>query len=365
MRILYIAPLPPPITGHSLAARLLLEHLNCQHDVQEVNLSEGSQHDGTVSLKRILAVSIAIFKVFFAARKSDRIYLTISESIAGNIKDLFLYLVIGRLLDRTVVHLHGGSLGKDVLQRSIVLKWLNKKLLSKVGAVIISGPSHQNIFKDAVHVSRIWEIPNFAQDKLFVDEQAIEKKFYEKNNAFRILYLSGMTDGKGYKLLVKAYHLLDKDLKNCIQLDFAGMFDNQKQAKEFCDNIAAFPKIKYHGVVNEYEKVNLFKQAHVFVLPTSFMEGQPISILEAYASGCAVLTTPQPGILDIFKPDLNGYLISFDDPVHLSRTIADCYYKRNFLRKIAINNHRSAKNNFRQRIFNDRVESVLASVIKS
>ena len=115
MRILCIAPFPPPITGQSIAARLLLEHLCLQHDVQIVNLSEGSQHNGKVSLKRVLAVLIVIFKVLFAAKRSDRIYITISESILGNIKDLIIFLVIRGMLDRTVVHLHGGSFGTNVL----------------------------------------------------------------------------------------------------------------------------------------------------------------------------------------------------------------------------------------------------------
>ena len=36
-------------------------------------------------------------------------------------------------------------------------------------------------------------------------------------------------------------------------------------------------------------------------------EGQPISILEAYASGCAVLASEQRGIRDVFRYDLNGH----------------------------------------------------------
>jgi glycosyltransferase involved in cell wall biosynthesis len=80
-----------------------------------------------------------------------------------------------------------------------------------------------------------------------------------------------------------------------------------------------------------------------------YYEGQPISILEAYAAGCIVVTTGQPGILDIFKPYLNGYEIdtnSISDSIHfnllqiLSNTPEINY-------KIANFNAESAKSNYK------------------
>ena len=59
------------------------------------------------------------------------------------------------------------------------------------------------------------------------------------------------------------------------------------------------------------KKRRLFAEAHVFCLPTyySYYEGQPISILEAYASGCVVITTDHGGICDIFKDKINGFRV--------------------------------------------------------
>ena len=63
------------------------------------------------------------------------------------------------------------------------------------------------------------------------------------------------------------------------------------------------------------EKRNLLKQSHIFCLPTFHkFEGQPISILEAYASGCIVLTTANGGINEIFKNGTNGFLVNMDKP---------------------------------------------------
>ncbi|MBW8003473.1 MAG: glycosyltransferase family 4 protein, partial [Planctomycetes bacterium] len=56
------------------------------------------------------------------------------------------------------------------------------------------------------------------------------------------------------------------------------------------------------------KRIDLYRSSQVFCLPTYYRyEGQPISIIEAYASGCVVVTTDQGGIGDIFKNNKNGY----------------------------------------------------------
>ena len=150
MNILFIAPLPPPITGHSNVSNSLFLYLNKIHKLKVINLSLGSNHNGKVTLIRLWQFCIIILKIIYYSRNIDRIYITISESIAGNIKDIILYLLTWRLNSRTIIHLHGGSFQKGVLNRSVFLKYLNKKLLYRIGAVIISGPSHSKIFNKLI-----------------------------------------------------------------------------------------------------------------------------------------------------------------------------------------------------------------------
>ena len=81
------------------------------------------------------------------------------------------------------------------------------------------------------------------------------------------------------------------------------------QGDDFEKAIEKYPNIFYHVDVDRNEKKQLFRQAHVFILPTLYAEGQPVSILEAYASGCAVITTSQKGIMDIFQDMINGFVV--------------------------------------------------------
>ena len=53
MKILFIAPLPPPITGHSFVSESLLDYLKQNDDVEIVNLSKENINQGSGGIKRI------------------------------------------------------------------------------------------------------------------------------------------------------------------------------------------------------------------------------------------------------------------------------------------------------------------------
>ena len=362
MKILYLAPLPPPITGHSIASKVLLEHLQGQHSVEVVDLMEGSKHDGTVTVQRLIAILKVILKVMISARRADCLYLTISESIAGNLKDRLIYIVIGKLNKHTVIHLHGGSFGRLILDRFHILFKLNRFFISKIGGVVVSGPSHVAIFDNLISSDRIHKIPNFAQGFMFVRLEEIEKKFSEGIGKVRVLYVSGMTAGKGYLKLLEAYEALSDPIKSRIQLDFAGKFDSEIDRYHFTNRISGQADIKYHGIVSDKVKAKLFAEAHIFCLPTSFLEGQPISIIEAYASGCVVLSTPRPGILDIFEPLENGYLISSVDSIIIKEVIELKCLSLPELKIIAIKNRLLSDKLYREKLFCQKIEYLLTEV---
>ncbi len=306
MRILFIGPLPEPVTGHSLASKVFLDELMKYHHVEVVNLSKDSLIDGEASIKRIIEVMKILMDVWRKRVDADAIYLTISESFAGNIKDLFIYLICIRGISKMYIHLHGGSIRKLLFDRHKMLSGINKIFIEKLAGAIISGKSHINIFGGMIRQDKIHIVPNFAQDYLFLTEKEIAQK-YSNTRPLKILYIGGLMEKKGYNELADAYFGLDKFQRQSIRIDFAGKFESESRKKMFLEKIAGAEQIRYHGIVSDAEKKLLFSQAHIFCLPTSFFEGQPISILEAYASGCVVLTTGQSGIRDIFTDGVNGF----------------------------------------------------------
>ena len=364
VRVLFIAPLPPPITGHSLAAQVLLDDLSRSQPVDVVNLSVGSGNDGTISATRVLEVCRLLAAVWRKKRRADVIYLTIAESLAGNCKDLVIYLLCGAQLSRFVIHLHGGSIKRLLFDRYPVVRWLNALAVRRMAGAIVSGPSHEEIFATMIDRSRIHVVPNFAKDELFVTEAAIDEKF-ARAQSVRVLYLSGMAEAKGYVDLVDAYLGLSPATRAHIHLDFAGRFDSVEERATFLRRVNGVHGIRYHGVVGDAAKQKLFAESHVFCLPTRMAEGQPISILEAYASGCVVVTTGQAGIRDIFADGRNGFEIEPASPRSITDVLERLHAMGPALQPIARRNRAEAVARYRTSRFNQDVRAILGAAYAS
>lgn len=358
MKILFIAPLPPPLTGHSIADQILFDALKDRHRIEVADLSVDSQHDGSISFRRVRAVLSVLQKVRETRKGVDVAYLTIAESIAGNLKDLLIFWLLRGKVGRIVLHLHGGSFRVAVLERSRLLRKLNAVFLSQVDKIVITGHSHKEIFRDIVVPQRLAVVPNFALPQLFTTAEDIRRKFANAERV-RVLYVSGMDPHKGYARLLDTYLSLAPEIRARLRLDFAGRFDNPQEQKAFEARIAVAEDISYHGIVDGERKRQLFAQAHVFCLPTSYLEGQPLTILEAYASGCVVFTTPQPGILDVFVPGVNGELVSIENPALLKEHLAAIVLNPERFLSIALNNFDEAEKNYRVDVFCERMVRIL------
>lgn len=360
MKILFIAPLPPPVAGHSLAAKVFFDHLSKKHSVEPINFNKESFIDGFSSFKRIIEVLEILKKIWKKKSGADIIYLTISESFAGNLKDLFIYIICYRKLSNMYLHLHGGSIKRLLWDRYKILYAINKFFIKRMKGVIISGPSHLVVFQDFIPLKKIHISPNFALDYLFITEEQIKQKFLN-TEPIRLLYMSNMIEKKGYAELANAYLKLSDELKKKIRIDFVGRFELDSQKKSFLDQIQLEGNITYHGVVGDEIKKELFAQAHVFCLPTSYFEGQPISILEAYASGSVVLTTGQSGILDIFENDKNGFQLKEGNSASILPVLIEIVEKRDNLINIALLNIDQARRKYTTSIYNSNLEKIIES----
>lgn len=346
MKILFIAPLPPPITGHSLVSQVLLDYVIQKDDVFIVNLSKESLKEGVGGLKRIIQVLNIFFKIYRGKKDSDAIYLTISESFAGNLKDLLIYFICFNKLDKFHIHLHGGSIKKLLWDKYNFIFKVNKFFIKRLGGVIVSGQSHLEIFNNLISETRIKIIPNFAQEGLFISDSKFESKF-KVLDPIRLLYVGGLIELKGYFELTKAFIELPKEIKKQFVFDIAGKFESEAAESNFLKLVNIHEGITYHGIIDDATKNLLFASAHIFCLPTSFLEGQPISILEAYASGCLVLTTPQPGILDIFENNVNGFIISDRSVEEVQKALIFVFERILEIKEIANYNKNFAYNNYR------------------
>lgn len=358
MKVLFIAPFPPPLTGNSLPVKILFEHLEGKNKVGLVNTSKSVQETGAVSRQRLAKIASVLWSVWTRHKDYDIVYLTVAESFAGNLRDMALYLICHARAKTMVIHMLGGSCMKDILNENKGLRYrLNRYFIGRVGAIVVEGKTQFDMFARVADPGKIAIIPNFAQDYLFASEDEVLEKF-KSTEPLRVLFLSNMLEGKGHIELLQSYLRLEAGVKKGVVVDFAGAFPSEKDERRFLEAMQGEPNLKYHGTVSGVYKRDLFMKAHVFCLPTYYRgEGQPFSILEAYATGCVVVTTNHSGIGDVFRDRINGYVVEKKSVDALADTMAGIFRQKGGLCSMAVNNLRLARQNYTQSKY---VESMMA-----
>jgi glycosyltransferase involved in cell wall biosynthesis len=89
----------------------------------------------------------------------------------------------------------------------------------------------------------------------------------------------------------------------------------------------------------------LYQQSHIVVLP-SYREGLPKSLVEAAASGRAVVTTDVPGCRDAIEPGVSGLLVPAADAGALAEAVSRLADDAVLRRQMAAAGHRLAEQEF-------------------
>ena len=155
----------------------------------------------------------------------------------------------------------------------------------------------------------------------------------------RVLYLSSLIDTKGFPTYLEALLELSRsralatvniDAVLCgtfVGSEFATRFTTAEEATVWITAMLAeinqSQSVKVHWVrgARGAAKLNLFHEADVFVLPTQYaVEAQPLVLLEAMATGCAIVTSRIGEIESILSND-TAILLDTVDLGNVARAI--------------------------------------------
>jgi glycosyltransferase involved in cell wall biosynthesis len=219
---------------------------------------------------------------------------------------------------RVVITLNG-SLFMHWADRSLETR-VFRFLLKNAGTVtVVGGQQRARLIALGLPQSRVALVVNSC-DLEPAPAEAVAAKHppaADPRRAVRCLYLSSLIDTKGFPEYLEALHRLvaragpPVEAVLCGRLthsDFSNRFHDSSSAKAWIDQqiaeINRSPRVHVRWVKGAVgaEKATLFREAELFVLPTRYaVEAQPLVLLEAMASGCAIITTRAgeiPTILD-------------------------------------------------------------------
>lgn len=126
---------------------------------------------------------------------------------------------------------------------------------------------------------------------------------------FRMVFAGQISQRKGLSYLLRAFDLVSDDESSLTLV--GGLQDDGSALRPWLGKVEHVPRVAKSTLAD------IFARADVFVFPT-LVEGMPIVVLEAMASGLPVVTTANgPG--DIVRDGIEGFIVPVRDP----RAIAD------------------------------------------
>jgi glycosyltransferase involved in cell wall biosynthesis len=148
---------------------------------------------------------------------------------------------------------------------------------------------------EGVPEKKLVVIPYGANTSLFRPAENIKKP----SSSFNVLFVGQISQRKGLSYLQRAYERIHGPDTS---LTLVGQFQDDGSSlmpwRHLFRHIPHVPRV---------ELARLFQEADVFVFPT-LVEGMPLAVVEAMASGLPVITTPNgPG--DIVRDEVDGYIV--------------------------------------------------------
>lgn len=209
---------------------------------------------------------------------------------------------------RIIIHQHGGDFETFYRkQKSDVKRAKIKEVLNMADVFLVLSPILETFFKKLIIPSKIVLFPNAI---------AVGAPFEKEYGKQRMLFLGRICKEKGIGELFQILPELHEKYPK-MKLFLGGVWEDeelQKQAEKLSEYVI------YLGWLGEENKRQYLALSDIFVFPTYF-EGQPVSVLEAMASYCAVAASDTGGIPQMVQHEKSGLLFEPKDADALKNTL--------------------------------------------
>lgn len=295
-------------TSPVIAEKYRILRLDTTRSVQDLGL------ENRFSLMNInyLVRQVFRFLVVNLREKPSLIHVQVTSGLA--FWKAAIFILLGKIFGvRTVAHLHGGMFDKYYAScRPWTKKWIGLVFASSDIVVALSEKWRQFLLAEVSGDLRV-EIASNPVDRQFAE--ALEAgRSAAASGKKDILFLGSLGKRKGvFDILQAAPWIFEKHPD--ARIVFAGSEESRGEKlriEELCRDKHLDKRVAFVGVVTGKEKVSLFQNAMIYVLP-SYGENLPFSLLEAMSLGLPVVTTPVGAIPEIVKDGENGFLVEPGD----------------------------------------------------
>jgi glycosyltransferase involved in cell wall biosynthesis len=372
-KLILIGPKSSLLTtsGQAMMFQLLIDEIsnnNFDFLIIDISEKESFRKSGSFSFKRLTQYLKLFLKYLFFLIRFPReiIYITISQSLPGFLRDFF-FISFGRLFNlKIIAHQFGGNFYNFYYNQPLFVRHLIKYLYLKVDQIVVEGEFSKNNFKFLDNSFRnITIIPNGLPERNLAN---VYPKEYSLKCEFNLLYLSNLILSKGYLDVLEAVNLLVNKFKINVKCSFVGSFvlsndDPPNTTIQMCknyffnyihanclENHVSYSESKY-GIAKQEE----FLKSNVFILPSYYLnEGQPVSVLEAISYGVVPILTKYRLMPQMITVD-SGLFVEPKNPDSIVQNILFLINNPDIYKKYSSNSIQHFNNNFTSQIYLNKI----------
>jgi glycosyltransferase involved in cell wall biosynthesis len=230
-------------------------------------------------------------------------------------------------LERPLLHIEHGSapvtMGRPLVDRatrcydSVVGRWVLSRAACRLGVsqavcdfLQTLGMAPCGVLPNGVSVEEVGGASKDYRSELGLGPDDVLFAF-----AGRLLKEKGILD------LLAAFKLTCSDIPGVnLHLALAGYGQLTAYLKQESE---ADDRVSFLGRLPREDVWSLLQAADVFVHPSTYPEGIPTAVLEAFAAGTAVVATPAGGTQEVVIPGVTGLLVPARDVRSLTRALVD------------------------------------------
>ncbi len=304
LRVLIVSQDFKHIGGVVETAQLLLSKFTGKIDVSHGALG---RRVGQVGARAYVQPLLDMFNLFKLTRKEsfDVIHVNPSFKVRSFVKEFFVFMLFCTLgySGKILLFFHGWD---PVFLQKLTSNIIGRKFLlfmfKRAGIIVVLSSKYRRSLIDL----------GVEEDKVVVLTTMYNKADVPNNHEDitarnSILFLSRIVRKKGVFELVEAFEDLRKRHGN-LHLIMAGDGPDMSLLEELV-KVKKIENISFPGYIKGAEKRRAFEESSIFILPTFFSEGCPVSLLEAMAAGLVPVVPLSGGIADIVKPDETAIIL--------------------------------------------------------
>jgi len=362
LRIAFLGPTPPPVMGPSIATEIVLRRPP-PDGVELVHIDTADRRPldtlGRIDLGNFLQAAriyaVLLFTLLF--RRVRIVYIPISQTKIGYLRDAVLILMAWVFRRRIVLHLRGGNFDEFYEDSGRVLRAFVRWTLRRAHAVIVLGHSLRRLFTPFVPAERVHVVPNGAD---FPELEDIARD-YESDPArpLRLYYLGNLKPIKGALDLVRAMPaILERHPGTTLALSGASPDRNYRvRIDAAIDELGLADAVTLTGRVDREQKTRRLAAADLFVYPSHY-EGHPWVVVEALAAGLPVVSCDVGCVAECVHHGRNGLIVPVEDPAALAGAVNGLLADRARLARMAAESRALHRAGFTEDRFLERLYGV-------